>query len=63
MTAEQFKAEKDYLMASQIAKSMREKGLLTDEEFCQIDTILLEKYSPLFGTLLSDSACYLGHKE
>lgn len=43
MTLEQFEAEKNYQAARQIAEFFRKQGLLTDEEFGQIDTILLEK--------------------
>lgn len=63
MTEEQFQAEKEYMMASDIAKGLLKRGLLTEEEYTQIDTILLEKYRPLFGTLFSDNACYLPRKE
>jgi hypothetical protein len=32
------------------------KGLITEEEYAEIDTILLEKYRPYLGTLLSENA-------
>jgi hypothetical protein len=38
------------------AESMLEKGLITEEEYAEIDTILLEKYRPYLGTLLSENA-------
>ena len=37
-------------------ESMLEKGLITEEEYAEIDTILLEKYRPYLGTLLSENA-------
>jgi hypothetical protein len=35
---------------------MRGKGLITEDEFCQIDTILFEKYRPLLGGLSAGQA-------
>lgn len=45
-----------YHAAISMAKSMLEKGLITEEEYAEIDTILLEKYRPYLGTLLSENA-------
>lgn len=39
-----------------MAKTMLENGLITEEEYAEIDTILLEKYRPYLGTLLSENA-------
>jgi hypothetical protein len=36
---------------------MCSKGLITEDEFRQIDTILLEKYRPLLGGLSAGQAC------
>lgn len=58
MTHSEFQKESEYIMALQMAKTMHEKCLLTDDELCQIDTILREKYAPLFGALLSETTCY-----
>jgi len=46
--------EKLYLASMSMAKSLLKKGLLTEEEYRQIDTIFTEKYRPTFGTLLSE---------
>ena len=35
------------------AKAMLEKGIISQEEFTKIGTILLEKYKPTLSTLLS----------
>ena len=53
MTEIQFQAEKRYQVAISMAKSLLKKGLLTQAEFDVIDTILLEKYRPALGTLMS----------
>lgn len=50
---EQFKAERLYLMSLSVAKSMLQKGVISENEFAEIDTILLEKYRPTLGTLLA----------
>lgn len=54
MTNEQFQAELSYQTARQIADHFRKCGLLTEEEFTQINTILLAKYHPIFGTIFVD---------
>lgn len=54
MTEIQFQAEKRYQVAISIAKTLLEKGLLTQEEYAVIDTNLLEKFQPALGTLLSE---------
>jgi len=56
MTEDQFTAEKQYQASLLLAKNLREKGLLTEEEYTVIDTILLEKYKPSLGTLFSEIA-------
>ena len=33
---------------------MLKEGIVSEEEYRQIDTIFLEKYKPVFGTLFSD---------
>jgi hypothetical protein len=55
MTEIQFQAEKRYQVAISMAKSLLEKGLLTQEEYAVIDTNLLEKFQPALGTLLSET--------
>lgn len=54
MTEMQFQAEKRYQVALAIAKALLKKGLLTEEEYATIDTILLEKFQPALGTLLPE---------
>ena len=56
MSEAQFQAEKQYQVALAMAKTLLEKGLLTQEEYTVIDTILLEKFKPSLGTLLSENA-------
>ena len=56
MSAEEIRNDMLYHAALPVAKDMLEKGLITEEEYAQIDTILLEKYRPYLGTLLSENA-------
>ncbi len=63
MTPEKFEVEKNYQAARQIAENFRKQGLLTKEEFAEIDTILLQKYRPSLGTLFSENACYVAPLE
>lgn len=53
MSKEEFRAERLYLMARSVAQTMLREGVITEIEFMQIDTILLGKYRPTLGTLLS----------
>ena len=55
MTEQQMRNEKLYLATIRIVKRMAEKGLITEEEYRQIDTTLLCKYRPVFGTLCSEN--------
>ncbi len=54
MTEIQFQAEKRYQVALSIANSLLEKELIKKEEYAAINTILLERYRPILGTLLSE---------
>lgn len=47
----QFKAEKDYQASMICFRHLLSDGIITLEKYKQIDTILLEKYQPLLGTL------------
>lgn len=53
MDKEKFEAEKMYQISIHIAKSMLKQGIISEEDYTQIDTILLEEYRPIFGTLLA----------
>lgn len=53
MDEQKFQDEMCYHVTLQIAKSLRSKGAISEEEYKQIDTILLAKYRPILGTLLS----------
>ena len=51
MSKAEFEAEKKYLLAITIAQNLREKGLLTNDEYQKIDEKLRAQYSPKFSAL------------
>lgn len=53
MSEKEFRAELRYRMSLSIARSMLEEGAITEEEYREIDTILLKKHRPVLGTLLA----------
>lgn len=57
MTPEDYRRDMLYHAALSMAKTMLEKGILTEDEYAEIDTILLQKYRPYLGILLSDKTC------
>ncbi len=56
MSKEQFRAERLYLMSLSVARSMLKKGIISENEYMEMDTILLEKYRPILSTLLAGKA-------
>ena len=53
---DQYCADMLYHMSLSVAKAMREKGLITADEYDEIDTVLLAKYQPYLGRLISENA-------
>ncbi len=53
MDKKQFKSEKLYWISLSTAKTMLEKGIISKEEYEEMNTSLLEKYQPVLGTLLA----------
>jgi hypothetical protein len=51
VTNEQFERERRYQSAISVARTMLKRGLINEAEFRVIDTMLLEKYKPLLGSL------------
>ena len=56
MSKEQYRSDMLYHVALSVAKSMREKGIITAEEYAEMDTMLIQKYNPYLGKLLSENA-------
>jgi len=51
MTHDQFEREKAYRISLAVAQTMLSKGIIAEEDYAKIDTILLEKFRPLLGVL------------
>ena len=56
MTETQFRAEMRYQVAIAMAITLLKKGFLTPDEYAAMDAILLEKFRPFLGVLLSENA-------
>lgn len=54
MSKEQYRNELMYQATMNLARKMLSEGIITEKEYCQIDTMFQEKYRPVFGTLFSD---------
>ena len=56
MTKEQFEREKSYQLTMYIARKMLKNGIITDNEYCIIDTNSKQKYQPVFGDIFSQNS-------
>lgn len=54
VSKEQLTNEKLYQATMSMVRRMLEQGLISEEEYRQIDTMFLAKYRPVFGTLFSE---------
>lgn len=48
-----FKREAAYQTTMSLVRMLRRGGVVTNEEYCKINKIMLERYRPILGTLLS----------
>ncbi len=53
MNKEQGRNEIVFNLTMAAARKMLEQGLISREEYVQFDTIMQQKYSPVFGVLFS----------
>ena len=51
MNRDDFRRERLYQASISVARTMLQRGLITDDEYRQIDTMILDKYRPLLGGL------------
>ncbi|GFH40220.1 SHOCT domain-containing protein [Lactococcus insecticola] len=56
MSEKEIKNDMMYSVSLSLAKSMLEKGIVTESDYRKIDAFLLEKYQPYIGLLLADKA-------
>lgn len=55
MTEQGFDREINYWLTMSYVKQLKSSGTISDEEYKQIDMLLLKKYRPILGTLLSEN--------
>jgi len=55
MDQAQFQREQNYLICLSYLKKLREHGLMTEPEFSEAQQILVKKYEPPLGTLLTEN--------
>lgn len=53
MTSKEYSNEFQYQLTMSLVRQLKKSGTISDNEYKQIDTIMLEKYRPVLGTLLS----------
>jgi len=53
MTKEQFRNEKMYLATMNLAKNLLNQGVISEEQYDEIDTIFTRKYAPSLSTLFT----------
>lgn len=51
MTDKQFNSELEYQLLRSIINQMKNEDIITEQDYKKIDTKLLRKYEPIFGTL------------
>lgn len=56
MSSSEFNSEMNYQITMSYVRQLRKNGTVTDEEYREIDTIMLKKYRPVLGTLLSGNS-------
>jgi hypothetical protein len=54
MSEDQFRNELLYQTTMSLVRSMMNKDMISEEEYHEFNTIMLDKYRPIFGTLFSD---------
>ena len=56
MTRDESVAEKAYIGIISVAKSLRDNGLLSEEEYAKINAFLQEEYHPILSDYLSEKS-------
>ena len=60
MTKEEFDREKRYQVVMHFVRKMLSDELITEEEYCRIDTKYRQKFLPVTGDLLSGKTLLFG---
>ena len=56
MNHDAFTREKEFMVASAILNTLHQDSLLTDEEYSAAKRLLVEKYQPVVGKIIVDTA-------
>lgn len=56
MSSSEFNSEMNYQITMSYVRQLRKNGTITEEEYREIDKIMLKKYRPVLGTLLSGNS-------
>lgn len=54
MTKEQFHNEKMYQASMALARQILRQGLITEDEYREVEAIFLKKYKPVLGEIFSN---------
>ncbi len=54
MTKEQFHNEKMYQATMALARQMLRQGLITEDEYREVEAVFLKKYKPVLGEIFSN---------
>ena len=53
MTSKEYSNEFQYQITMSLVRQLKINGTISEDEYKKIDTIMLKKYRPILGTLLS----------
>lgn len=53
MNRKEFRNEKLYQTTMNLARRLLSEGIISEKEYCRIDTIFTDRYKPIFGTLFA----------
>ena len=56
MNSDDFERECNYLLTMSHVRQLKEKGVISEEDYKKIDTMLLKKYRPVISALLSGNS-------
>lgn len=56
MNKSEFNSEMNYQITMSYVRQLRKNGTVTEDEYREIDTIMLKKYRPVLGILLSGNS-------
>lgn len=55
MTDKEFDREMNYQITMSLVRHFKNSGMISEDDYNEIDTIMLKKHQPILGTLLSEN--------